>query len=117
MQKVTVTFTADGRAFVPVLYFGRYITGRPKVAAEIEALWDVLYHATNGQTIRGTAEEPAHEVFDVPLLDFVRAESAERLRDLILSSDDEGVDGFYWAGQGEWEVDRGEFRTLVEAEQ
>lgn len=95
-----VTFTDADTVLVPLYSFGRYVTGRPEVDREIEGLFEDLYHATNGQTLPTSAEEPAHESFDVLLTDFANAADALRLWELIRNSKDENVSKYYWGGEG-----------------
>ena len=104
----------ENTVLVPLYSFGRYVTGRPEVDREIEGLFEDLFHATNGQTIRTTAEEPAHETFDVLFTDFANVKDAARLAELVLRSTDENVSKYYWAvDSGDVEMTTAEFQSLI----
>ena len=96
----SVTFTDADTVLVPLYSFGRYVTGRPEVDREIEGLFEELYHETNGQTLPTSAEEPAHETFDVLFTDFIAEGRAFQLLELIRNSKDENVSKYYWGGEG-----------------
>ena len=90
----------ENTVLVPLYSFGRYVTGRPEVDREIEGLFEELYHETNGQTLPTSAEEPAHETFDVLFTDFIAEGRAFQLLELIRNSKDENVSKYYWGGEG-----------------